>query len=286
MSEAIEFLLPAFMMCVVLAGIHVYLGMHVLRREVIFVDLALAQMAALGATVAKIYFAGDHAHDAMGGHIGPNNVALLSFSFAALGAVIFAFAGTVRKYISQEAVVGIVYAVSTATMMLVLSHSHDGAESMKEVLGGILLLTEWSDVKASAFVYLLVAAVLFAFRRRFHMLSWESKRARKDLKHAALWDLGFYLLFAVVLTISIQSAGVLLVFSFLIVPAVITRLFSDGILPRLMAGWAVAVLATLIGLYLSWTQEFPAGASIITVFGAVLILAGTVRYVLRSRFDT
>ena len=272
------------MMCVVLAGIHVYLGMHVLRREVIFVDLALAQMAALGATVAKIHFANEHAHDAVGGHIGADNVALLSFAFAALGAVIFAFAGTVRHYISQEAVVGIVYALATACMMLVLSHAHDGAESMKEVLGGILLLTEWSDVKVSAIVYSLVAAVLFIFRRRFHMLSWDPERARNDLKHAALWDLGFYLLFAVVLTISIQSAGVLLVFSFLIVPAVITRLFSERILSRLLAGWAVAVLATLIGLYLSWTKEFPAGASIITVFGALLIFAGLLRFLLRARF--
>ena len=284
MSVAIEFLLPAFMMCVILAGIHVYMGMHVLEREVIFVDLALAQMAALGATVAKVFFAGEHAHNASGGHIEADHIALLSFAFAALGAVIFAFAGTVRRYISQEAVVGIVYAVSTAAMMLVLSHSHDGAESMKEVLGGILLLTEWSDVQKSTFVYLLVAAVLFAFRRRFHMLSWQADEARTNMKHAALWDLGFYLLFAVVLTISIQSAGVLLVFSFLIVPAVITRLFSERIFSRLLAGWAVAVLASLIGLYLSWTKEFPAGASIITVFGGLLIVAGILRYLLRSRY--
>jgi zinc/manganese transport system permease protein len=283
MSEAIEFLLPPFIMCVVLAGIHVYMGMHVLRREVIFVDLALAQMAALGTTVAQ--FASSHAHGHGHAHIAADNTALMSFTFAALAALLFAFAGTVRKYVAQEAVVGIVYAVSTAVMMLLLSKSPDGAEDMKRVFGGVLLLTEWHDITNSALIYAGVGAVLLFFRKEFHRLSWDLDGARADMKYAALWDLAFYLLFAVVLTVSIQSAGVLLVFSFLIVPAVITQLFAERILVRLFVGWSLAILVALFGLYLSWNGDYPAGASIIVVFGAALILAGILRFLLRKRFQ-
>lgn len=281
MSEAVEFLLAPFMMCVVLAGIHVYMGMHVLKREVIFVDLALAQMAALGTTVAQ--FSASHSHGHGHAHVAADDTAVMSFAFAALGAVLFAFAGSVRKYVAQEAVVGIVYAVSTAVMMLLLSKSPDGAEDMKRVFGGVLLLTEWHDVSNSAIVYVLIGIVLFYFRKQFHALSWDPDGSRADMKNAAIWDLAFYLLFAVVLTVSIQSAGVLLVFSFLIVPAVITQLFSDRILVRLFVGWSVGILAALFGLYLSWTGDYPAGASIITVFGILLLFAGILRYLLRSR---
>ncbi len=283
MSEAVEFLLPAFMMCVVLAGIHVYMGMHVLKREVIFVDLALAQMAALGTTIAQ--YSASHSHGHGHAHIAADNMAVMSFGFAALGAVLFAFAGTVRKYVAQEAIVGIVYAVSTAVMMLLLSKSPDGAEDMKRVFGGVLLLTEWHDVTNSALIYGAVGAALLFFRKQFHKLSWDPVGARADMKNAAIWDLAFYLLFAVVLTVSIQSAGVLLVFSFLIVPAVITQLFSERILVRLFAGWSVGILAALVGLYFSWTGDYPAGASIITVFGILLLLAGTLRFLLRSRMS-
>ena len=272
----LEFLLAPFIMCVVLAGIHVYMGMHVLRREVIFVDLALAQMAALGTTVAHAIsgHAGGHGH----AHVELDLNMLISFGFAALGALIFAFAGRVRKSVSQEAIVGIVYAVSAAAMILILSKAPDGGEDIKRVFGGVLLLTEWHDVTHSLAVYVAVGVMLFVGRRQFHLLTWSPDEAETELKRPALWDFGFYLLFAVVLSISIQSAGVLLVFSFLIVPAVVTKLFWTRILVRLFAGWLLGVVAAVIGLTGAWYGDYPAGASIILAFGALLCLAGLLRF--------
>jgi len=277
----LEFLLPPFAMCIVLAGIHVYMGMHVLRREVIFVDLALAQMAALGTTVAYAIsgHSGGHGH----AHVELDHATLISFGFAALGALIFALAGRTRRFVSQEAIVGIVYAVSAALMILLLSKAPDGGEDIKRVFGGVLLLTEWHDVKHSLIVYALVGVVLGLFKRQFHLLTWEPEKASSELGIPALWDFGFYLIFAVVLTISIQTAGVLLVFSFLIVPAVVSKLFWDSILTRLLAGWLLSIAAALFGLGGAWYGDYPAGASIILAFGVLLCLAAAVRAILHKK---
>jgi zinc/manganese transport system permease protein len=278
-----EFLLPPFVMCIVLAGIHVYLGMHVLRREVIFVDLALAQMAALGITVAQAFTGHSDGHGHA--HVEFDFNLVVSFAFAALGAIIFALAGRVKKYVSQEAVVGIVYAVSAALMILILSKSPDGGEDIKRIFGGVLLLTEWHDVTHSLLTYIAVGAALFLGRKKFHLLTWSPETAEKELANPAVWDFGFYLLFAVVLTISIQSAGVLLVFCFLIVPAVVTRFFWTTILARLLGGWLMAICAALLGLAGAWYGDYPAGASIILVFGGLMLVAGLVRFLFRKKLS-
>jgi zinc/manganese transport system permease protein len=276
LEQMLGFLLPPFTMCVVLAGIHVYMGMHVLKRGVIFVDLALAQMAALGTTVA--HFSSGHLGGHGHAHIEVDRTTLISFGFAALGAFIFALAGRAREHVSQEAIVGIVYAVSAALMILLLSKAPDGGEDIKRVFGGVLLLTEWHDVKHSFLVYALVGSALAICRRPFYKLTWLSKEAASTLRRPALWDFGFYLLFAVVLTVSIQSAGVLLVFSFLIVPAVITQLFWTNIWVRLFTGWSLGIVASVMGLGGAWYGDYPAGASVILAFGVLLCFAGLIRF--------
>jgi len=281
LNIALEFLMWPFAMCVVLGGIHVYMGIHVLKRGVIFVDLALAQMAALGTTVAQVYtgHSGGHGH----AHVELDHTTLISFCFAALGAFIFALAGRARKYVSQEAIVGIVYAVAAASMILILSKAPDGSEDIKRIFGGVLLLTEAHDVHRSLLCYAIVGLFLFAARRQFHLLTWAPYSSAEELRMPALWDFGFYLLFAVVLTVSIQSAGVLLVFSFLIVPAVITKLFWFSVAIRLAMGWTLATIASLLGLAGAWHGDYPAGASIILAFGCLLILAVLVKIFLAQR---
>jgi len=263
MSEALTFLAAPLAMCLVIASIHVYLGMHVLQRGVIFVDLALAQLAALGATVAGVLDE-EHAEGAV--------AHLAAFAFAALGAALFALAGRARQHVSQEAVVGIVYAVASSAMVLVLSRAPHGAEHMKAMLVGSLLLSTWEDVARVAGAYVLLGGVQYALRERFVQMSWEPQRGVPTG-----WDFAFYLLFAMAITLSVQVAGVLLVFSYLIVPAVITRLFQERLGPRLLAGWAVAVLASLGGLAASWSWDLPTGAAIVAAFGLLLALAATTR---------
>lgn len=273
MSEALIFLGPALAMCIVIASIHVYLGMHVLAREVIFVDLSLAQLAALGATVGAVLASG-HEHGS-GGYA----IHLLAFGFTVFGAAVFAFTRRARAYLSQEAVVGIVYAVASAAMILVLSRSPHGAEEIESVLVGSLLLTSWERVGQILAAYILLGGLQLLLARRFIEISWEPQRANDSVRYVEWWDFGFYLLFGIVITISVQVAGILLVFSFLIVPAVITRLFTTRIWPRLLAGWGVALAASMLGLWASWEWDLPTGAAVVVTFGALLMVAGAVRVV-------
>jgi len=268
MLDALVFLGPALAICLVIAAIHGYLGMHVLAREIIFVDLSLAQLAALGATLAALFTAeeepGWRAH-------------ATALAFTVVGAAIFAFTRRARRYVSQEAIVGIVYAVASAVTVLVVSHSPHGAEHIKDILVGSLLNTTWTDVWQTALAYVVLGALQVVFARRFIAISWHPEEAEARSPHVELWDLGFYVLFGLVITISVQFAGILLVFSYLIVPAVITRLFSNSLLPRLFAGWGVAIAASGLGLWASWTWDLPTGAAIVAAFGAVLVAAGGVR---------
>jgi len=272
MLEAITFLAPALMMCVVIASIHVYLGMHILERDIIFVDLSLAQLAALGAIVVSLV---DHDGGGLTTNIG-------AFGFSVLGAAVFALSGRARHHVSQEAVVGIVYAVASALMILVLSQAAHGAERIKDALVGALLVVTWAQVWKTALIYVVLGIVLWRLAKRFVQISWHRNSAEQSLPNLVWWDFAFYALFGVVITISVQIAGVLLVFSMLIVPAVITGLFTKHIMFRLLGGWAVALLASLAGLWGSWRWDFPTGATVVVAFGISLIAAAVVK-VLQER---
>jgi zinc/manganese transport system permease protein len=274
MSDALLFLGPALAICLVIASIHVYLGMHVLEREVIFVDLSLAQLAALGATIAAL-ITGEEEPDWQA------HIAALGFTIA--GAAVFALTRRARKHVSQEAIVGIVYAVSSAVTVLVVSHSPHGAEHIKDILVGSLLNTTWTNVWQTAVAYVVLGAVQLALAPRFIAISWRPEEAERTTRHVELWDFGFYVLFGLVITISVQFAGILLVFSYLIVPAVITRLFSQSLVKRLFAGWGVAIAASALGLWASWTWDFPTGAAMVAAFGVVLVCAAIMRAAVPAR---
>ena len=261
MSDAILFLGPAMVMCLIIASLHVYLGMHILQREIIFVDLSLAQLAALGGMVTAVL---SHQEEGLSIHLG-------AFGFTLLGAALFALTGRVRRHVSQEAIVGIVYAVASALMVLILSHAPHGAERIKDALVGSLLVTTWEQVWQVALVYAVLGVIHLVLAKRFLQLSWGQDES--PMRGAAWWDFGFYALFGVVITISVKFAGVLLVFSYLIVPAVITKLFFSRISSRVIAGWGVAIIASLLGLWMSWTWDLPTGATVVAAFGGLIPVA-------------
>jgi zinc/manganese transport system permease protein len=273
MTDALFFLGPALVMCFVLAGIHVYLGMHVLQREVIFIDLSLAQIAALGATVGAVT-----------AEIEPGTLAasLFAFAFTAVGAVLFAFTRRVRKRVPQEAIIGIVYAVASAATVLMMSRGTHETEHIKDMLVGQLLGVTWPRVGFTAIEYAVIGVVHALLAPRAIRISWMPDRAENEMR-VEWWDLAFYLLFGAVITTSVQVAGVLLVFTLLIVPAVITRLFSERFLPRLLAGWGLGLLGSVLGIAASWTWDLPTGAAVVVAFGGLLVLAAVGRGVLSLR---
>lgn len=257
-TDVATFLAAPFVMCLVLAGIHCYLGLHVLSRGVIFVDLSLAQVAAFGATLA-IYFGFEH-------H-GPATY-FISLGSTFVAAALFALARRHEKLFSQEAIIGITYALSSAAVVLVVDRMAHGAEHIKDLLVGQVLWVTWPDVIKTTAIYAGVGLVHYIFRKPLIKASFGSSKGTSPAK----WDFLFYALFGVVITSSVSLAGVLQVFSYLIVPSVVSTLFFTSIRARLLFGWAFGFVLSLIGMILSYRWDVPAGAFIVVCFGIVPVI--------------
>jgi zinc/manganese transport system permease protein len=258
----------------ILTGIHAYLGVHVVERGVIFVDLSLAQIAALGLTVA--YLAGYDIHTS-------HQAYLFSLGFTFIGAAIFAFTRTHRKTrIPQEAIIGIVYAVSAAVAILMMSKATQETEHLKEMLVGNILSVSWYEIGKTAVMYSLIGLFHFVFRRRFLLISLDEPEAERQGVNVRFWDLLFYMSFGFVVTSSVAIAGVLLVFCFLIVPSVAAMLFSERLGIRLAIGWTMGAIVSAGGVALSFVLDLPTGATIVATFGAALLLVGVYRVVARG----
>src|SRR6202048_2786576 len=260
--EILPFLLAPFLASLILTGIHAYLGVHVVERGVIFVDLALAQIAALGATIAILMGMDPHGSGAY----------WLSLAFTFAGAAIFAFARSRRGHIPQEAFIGIAYAVASATAILLMSKATGETEHLKDMLVGNILAVSWSEVKVTALLYGAVGIFHYIFRKKFLLISMNHDKAEQTGLNVRFWDFLFYASFGFVVTSSVAIAGVLLVFCYLIVPSVGGMLFADRIGPRLAIGWTMGTLVSALGVYLSVLLDTPTGATIVVTFGGVLIV--------------
>jgi zinc/manganese transport system permease protein len=255
----VEILALPFLACLLLTAIHVYLGFHVLARGVIFVDLALAQVAALGLTVA-ILAGHPPASDAAYGY---------ALAFALGGAALFASTRVREARVPQEAVIGIVYAVSAAAAVLVVDRAAQGAEHIKQLLVGSILSVTGGDLASLAILYGVIGAAHWVARRPMFAISLDPAASGRNL---LAWDLFFYVTFALVVTSSVRIAGVLLVFSYLVVPAAIGALLARGVRARLAIGWSAGALVSAAGLAASWGWDLPTGAAVVTAFGAAIAL--------------
>ncbi|MFH1563774.1 MAG: metal ABC transporter permease [Nitrospirota bacterium] len=261
-KKMLELMILPFLICLILTGIYTYFGLHVVQRGVIFVDIALAQMIALGGACALL----------LGIELNQPQVYLFAVGFALLGAVIFTLTRIKQAQAPQEAVIGIVYVVSTAAAILVLNRVPEGAEHIKEMLVGGILFATPKDVLLIFILSLVVGVFHLLYRRRFLLVSLSSDSACKGGISIRLWDFLFYLTFGLIVTVSVRIVGVLLIFSYLIIPAVVAMLLAKGVGKRLIIGWIIGILASIIGLYASCVFDFPTGASIVCSFGLILIM--------------
>ena len=264
MGDFIGLMAAPFSACLVLVGIHTYLGLHVLEREVIFVDLALAQVAALGAVAGTL----------LGLEL--QGAGAYAFSLAAtfIGAVLFTLTrpreGPGKGRVPHEAVIGIVYAVSASAMILVLARAPRGAEHVQELLVGSILWVTWEEVAKTAGIYILVGAFHWIFRTRFLLVSRNPEAARAQGISVKLWDFLFYASFGFVVTSSVGLAGVLLVFCILIIPAAAAAYVAESISLRLAIGWAFGTVGSMGGVALSYTLDLPTGAAVVCTLGVLL----------------
>jgi zinc/manganese transport system permease protein len=252
MSQAIVFLWPAFLVSICLVGIHAYFGIQVLARKVIFVDLALAQIAALGATVAFML-----------GHPAQSSATYAySLAFTLLASVLLAFTRAWATRIPQEALIGVIYVVAAAVSILLIDRAPQGAEHLKQILTGNILFAGIGEFYAIVPLYAAVGLLHFLLRRQ---LTGSGSLG---------WEFLFFATFGLVVTSSVAIAGVLLVFSFLIVPAAIGAIFARSLAIQLAIGWAVGTLTSAVGLAASFAFDLPTGAAMVCAFGGALALSG------------
>jgi zinc/manganese transport system permease protein len=251
-TDALALLWPAFVVAICLVGIHTYFGIEVLRRKVIFVDLALAQIAALGATVAFLL-----------GHPVQSAAAYgYSLGFTLVTAVLLAFTRAWSSRIPQEALIGVLYVVSAGAAILLIDRAPQGAEHLKQILTGNIVTSGLYELVVIAPLYLAIAALHAILRR------WLARGA------SVAWDFLFYASFGIVVTSSVALAGVLLVFSFLIIPAAIGVLYADTLARQLAIGWLSGAVTSAAGLTVSFMVDLPTGATMVCAFGAALAIAG------------
>ncbi len=271
-SDILTFFSAPFLTCLILAGIHCYLGFHVLERGVIFVDLSLAQIAAFGSTIALLLgFEKDSAS---------SYFIALGFTFAA--AWIFTLGRRYEKTLPQEGLIGVTYALGSAAVILCVDSLAHGSEHVKSLLVGQILWVQWSDLLTITMIYSAIAFIHIKFKKQFFAAS-QGKLGSKQ----GLWDFIFYALFGIVITSSVKVAGVLQVFSYLIVPSLIANMCFAGqsLKLRLIFGWILSFALSLIGLIWSYSQDLPTGAAIVvcfTLIPVILVVLLTIRQTVKS----
>jgi zinc/manganese transport system permease protein len=260
-SDLLPLLWAPFLMCLVLTGLHAYLGLHVIAREVVFVDIALAQIAALGATAAFLV-----------GFDLESWVSYLSGLGATLvGALVLALTRARERRVSQEAVIGVVYAVSAAAAVLLLAGAPHGAEHLRAMLVGNILTVSGRHVLDVAALYALVGVLHWRWRRPFLLISTDPDAAWREGWWVRGWDFLFYATFGVVVTTSVRIAGVLLVFSYLIAPALAGMALGGSTARRLAVGWGFGALVSVLGVAASAVFDLPTGAAVVCAFGVTLM---------------
>ena len=267
-----EVMLWPIVACVLLPWLLVYLGLHVVQRGIIFIDIAMAQMASLGICLAVLL------HLDLEGW----TTFFIALAFTLLGAAIFSVTGKRASQIPQEAVIGISYVVAAAAAVLLLSRAAEGDEEIKNMLVGNILLVAPREVWERFALFAAVGVVHFLFRGNFLLVSFDRDGAYRAGLRVRWWDFLFYALFGLIVTSFVRIAGVLLVFTYLIVPAVCGITLASRIGKRLLVGWVIALIGGVAGLFFSYWGDLPSGAAIVCTFGALLI-AVSIFGLLRAR---
>jgi zinc/manganese transport system permease protein len=265
----LDLMIPPIVAGLVILSIHAYLGLHVIARGVIFVDLAFAQIAALGATVGFLLGVEHDTPLALG----------FSMGFTLVGALIFAYSRLEETVVPQEAVIGITFVVASAAVILIAGFTAEGAEHIAETLTGTLIWVAWPEILRMAVVYAILGAIYFIFRKPFLSVSL----GEVDAPRTRAWDFLFYALFGIVISFSVPVAGVLMVFSSLVIPAVVAFLFTSRFSVALLIAWAVGSVTLVTGVVASFRSDIPTGPLLVCMFGVAVFVGLMIRFVLGTR---
>jgi len=268
MPDMIEILGVPFLACALLAGMLGYLGIHVVKREIIFVDIAMAQIAAVGGIVANLLF---DVHD-------DSIVAFLcGIAMIGLAAIFFATARVRLPQVSLEAIIGVTYAVSAGVALFLVGIAPGGHMHVQKLLSGNLLWASWTDLLWMAIVFTPVLLVLCLARKRLSHLTDSQNRHPAKGNHVLVWDVVFYLILGMVITLAVRLAGIVVVFAYLVIPATLSLMFCLGWIERVLVVFGVGVGAAALGLLFAYQLDFSVGPSIALFLGLGLTLTAVIK---------
>jgi zinc/manganese transport system permease protein len=260
----LDLVIPPVVAALAILLIHAYLGLHVIARQVIFVDLAFAQIAAFGTTVALL----------MGIPMGTTLSTVFALGATLVGALIFSLTRMPEgSAVPQEAIIGVVYVVASAAVILLAGMTAEGTEHIKETLTGTLIWVTWPTIAKMVGVYVLVGAFHVVLRRYFLAVSFHPENVTK----VRLWDFLFYVSFGVVISFSVEVAGVLMVFSALVIPAVVAFFFTDRFGMAVAVAWGSGAVAVIGGIAASFYWDLATGPLLVCAFGLLLVVAMALR---------
>ena len=263
--EAFNFFLYPLAACILLILIHAYFGIHILERGIIFVDLSLAQFIGVGIACSFLF-----SHDGVMKYV-------FSVCFAVLGALILAFSRRIAKYTNIEAFIGVLYIFSLGIGMLILDHTPHGTEEFKTILNGNIIWTSGENVFYTFIIYAVIGIFHLIFRKKFFSLS-------SNGDGSYFWEFLFFLSFAIVLVKSVQMAGILQVFAFLIIPALIGKLFTKKPLKVLIGGWLLGFLSSSFGLFASYKWDLPTAPLIVASLSILYFLMLLVKVIGKDKW--
>ena len=271
MWEAVQFLFPSFIACLTILGILGYLGIHVLEREIIFIDIALAQVAATGSTLAFILFRQQLTEE------NTYILRLFAICFTLIAAAFFSYVSKRVSQISQETVIGVSYAIAAAATLFLLATAAGSDVHMEEMLTGSILWAGWTDILHFTVVFAAAGIFLYIFHNKFTKISCDYEGAEKYGVNVMWWDFLFYASMGIIITYTVEFAGVLLTFSFLIIPSVFSAMFAQSWRNRLLLAWVLGAVVSIAGLAFSYRFDFSCGPSMVSILGLVLIVAALIK---------
>lgn len=281
--SVIEFMMIPLVACLLLIIINVYFGIHVIKREIIFIDIALAQIAAFGTTIGAIIYSA--MHEGVGHEDAEHSLLpyLLALAFTTIAAVVFSVLKNRKINIPLEAIIGIAYAVATTAAVIILDKAAGGDVHIHDMLVGSILWVTWEQVLRLLVVVIFVGIIHIVFRKKFTMLSDNYKNKECMMKSSLFWDFLFYFTFGIVIIEAVEIAGILTVFAFLILPASFSLLFSHSWRTRIVIGIILGVIVSFLGLCISWTMDVPCSPMMIIFMAAFIVIGLTVRKIIPNK---
>ena len=262
---ALDFVRNALLVSIIMGLLLAYLGVHVVGRGIVFVDLALGQISMLGVAFAA-YIEQDQT--------------VISIFFTLIGAFLMSFIKVKDKRLKLEAIIGIIYAVSSAVTVLLISKAAHGDADIQEVLFGSLFTVTNNQILGMAVVFGLLGVVHFIFRKQFFAITEKFKNKDvDDIGVFNLWNFLFYISIGLAIVLAVRAGGVIPVFTYLVVPPVSAILMTRGATSLVLIALLLSVVGSVLGIYFSVQFDFPAGSSIVAMLGVIFVVASLVRLV-------